>query len=164
MFRSYFITLVHCFPFVIEAKRPLKKTSLILFLFHLFTRFMSMCIQNLLYLPVKMQMWPTGNNSPMKLAGWTDSLRLSRAFPTAMRAEPGESFSPGVPFPCHRPGLAGGVQLPPSVWPAGFMATLHRMTVLHAAGKNTVLTEEEWACPGPVAAATEGILTPWGPN
>lgn len=107
MFRSYFITLVHCFPFVIEAKRPLKKTSLILFLFHLFTRFMSMCIQNLLYLPVKMQMWPTGNNSPVKLAGWTDSPRLSRAFPTAMRAEPGESFSPGVPFPLPSSGLSG---------------------------------------------------------
>lgn len=55
--------------------------------------FRAMCIQNLLYLPVIMQMQPTGNNSPWELAGCM-GLWFSRAFPTALRAEQGESFSP----------------------------------------------------------------------
>lgn len=136
MFLSYFTAF---YPFHLG-----QKAALILFLFYLFTCFMSVRIQNILYLPVKMQMWPNGNNSPSELAGWTDSLWLSRAFPTALRAEPGESFSPGVP---HLPlsGRSGWRPAPNThlthQWVSWPLCT--GLTVLHSASKNPVLTGEE---------------------
>lgn len=47
---------------------PLKKKRILL------AHFPPVCVAKPLYLPVKMQMWPTGTNSTMKEAGWTDSL------------------------------------------------------------------------------------------
>lgn len=85
-FLSCLITPAHCFPVLTEAKKP--KTPLC-FPFHLLTWFMSMGV---LYLPVKMQMGPTGYNRPWELAGWMDS--GSQELPHVLRAEPG--FSPGA--------------------------------------------------------------------
>lgn len=68
-------------PVFTPKPNPLNKKKKILL-----AHFPPVRLLNPLYLPVKMQMWPTGNNGTMTEAGRTGSPWLSRAFPTAMRA------------------------------------------------------------------------------